>query len=111
MPDSKLVVDCSPPTPEEAHAVANGLMAPDELRESRIAVEPLTAAEQAEIDVFRAASVADEAVRERRRQAIDGARPGAAIRQKLRDGTGLTAAEIQAAVRWLLLRELREVLD
>lgn len=43
------------------------------------------------------------------RAALAAARPPGALLVKLRDGTALTAGELAAVVRWLALRELREL--
>lgn len=55
-----------------------------------------------------AAARAEETARE---AALVAARPGATIRQKLKNGDALTAGELQTVVRWLALREARNLLD
>lgn len=74
-------------------------------------VAPLSADDESKLAAERQ-KAADEALIEGQRNAIlAGARPGAVIIQKLKDGTALTAAELQAVVRWLALRQVREILD
>lgn len=121
MRDTKIVVDCSGSTAAGSQPSPRGRsqggVRPGAVDRSpptasggvpQVRIEPLGEEEQADLDAFRAANLAEEADRERRRQMVDTARPGAAIRQKVRDGATLTAAETQAALRWLLLRELRD---
>jgi hypothetical protein len=59
------------------------------------------AADQAQVD--------DTTQTTRWQGAVSAARPALTILQKLKDGTALTAPEMQQVVRWLALRELREV--
>jgi hypothetical protein len=51
-----------------------------------------------------------KATEEQRRTRL-AARPSLEIVAKLRDGTALTAAELQAVVRWLVRREIGDELD
>lgn len=111
MPDITHVVDCSAPTAEEAQAVARGELTHEGLLARRATTRPLTREEKSDLESTRSAEGVREARRERHRQAVEGARPGAAVIAKLKDGSNLTPAETQQAVRWLLLRELREVHD
>lgn len=51
-----------------------------------------------------------KAIEEQRRTRL-AARPSLEIVAKLRDGTALTAAELQAVMRWLVRREIGDELD
>lgn len=71
----------------------------------------LTPDEIAKLDEQRIIDLAAAAVEQQKDVAVAAARPGAAIVQKLKDGTALTAGELQTVVRWLALREAREILS
>jgi hypothetical protein len=70
---------------------------------------PLTDAEKADATARRVISAQREADETAQRTRLAQARPPAAIVGKLLTGTALTPAELQVTVRWLALRELREL--
>lgn len=72
---------------------------------------PLTEAEEAKLSGRRAAFDLANAAERQRDATLAAARPGAAIVQKLKDGTTLTAGEMQSVIRWLALRAAREILE
>lgn len=69
----------------------------------------MTGAELAAYEAARAAEQDAATRQEQFRAALAAARPTNPLLVKIRDGTALTAAELQTVVRWLALRELREM--
>jgi hypothetical protein len=70
---------------------------------------PLTDAEKADATARRVISAQREADETAQRTRLAQARPAPGIVGKIITGTTLTPAEVQASVRWLMLRELREL--
>jgi hypothetical protein len=69
---------------------------------------PMTAQEITQRDADQQAAAAELAAQTARTQKLNGARPPAAIVQKLKDGTALSAPELQTVVRYLALQAIRE---
>jgi len=72
-----------------------------------VAERPISDEDRAKGEAIAAAERERQAAEAAETETIRQARPAAAIVQKLRDGTNLTAAELQAVVRFLALRALR----
>jgi hypothetical protein len=68
-------------------------------------------AEEASVLTIQAEGQAHLARREARRTAIENIRPDATIRQKIKDGTALTAAEMARVLRWLVLNRDPSISD
>lgn len=62
------------------------------------------------VDRQRAASAAEDQKSAAQAALLRQARPPSAVLVKVRDGTALTAAELQQVVRWLAIREIRDII-
>jgi hypothetical protein len=69
---------------------------------------PMTQAEVTQRNADIQAATADSTAQQARTDRINAARPGAAVVQKIKDGTALTATELQTVVRYLALSAMRE---
>lgn len=69
---------------------------------------PMTPAEITQRTADIQAATADSAAQQTRADKLNAARPGSAVVQKIKDGTALTATELQTVVRYLALAAIRE---